>query len=398
MFEITVAGAGTGSENHLTPEVKDAIKNSDLIFTSSRFQKLIPDEKKYFELKNFNDAFEKISHENKNALILVSGDSCLYSLLPLVKKFFPEKKIKVLSGISSLQIICAKACELWNDAKILSGHGRNLSSGKFLNAVERNKITILFCDKNISPQWACKELEDFSSVEIFIGENLGSPDEKISHGKPEQFINENFSELSIVLIRNNDVYKPEKKILRDKDFLREKNIVMTNENIRAAIISKLELNDDSIFFDIGAGSGSVSVSIAHSNPEIEIYSIEHKIEAVNLISKNAKKFHVHNIKIIHGRAFEVIKNLSVTPSHVFIGGSDGELINILKFLSSLNNPVKIVTACVTLENFISAYEIMKDMKNFEAVQISITSSKTLKPALTLMSAKNPVMILSACTK
>ena len=394
---ITVAGVGTGSESHLTPEVKDAIKNSDLIFSSSRFQKLIPDEKKYFELKNFKDAFEKIAYENKRALILVSGDVGVYSLLPLVKKFFPDEKIKVLPGISSLQVICAEACELWNDAKILSGHGRELSSGKFLNAVERNRITILFCDKNISPQWACKELENFSEVEIFIGENLGSSDEKISHGKPCEFVNENFSAMSVVLVRNNDVYKPEKKFLRDKDFFREKNIVMTNENIRAAIISKLELKDASIFWDIGAGSGSISISIAHENPEIEIYSIEHKIEAVNLISKNAEKFHVHNIKILHGRAVDVIKNIPL-PSHVFIGGSDGELTDILKFLQNLDNNIRIVTACVTLENFSAAYDIMKGMKNFEAVQISVTSSKSLTSELTLMSAKNPVMILSANTK
>ena len=263
--------------------------------------------------------------------------------------------------------------------------------------IRTNRITILFCDKKISPSWACKKLCSLPSVEIFIGSNIGGNDETFSHGKPEEFSRLEFPELSIILIKNNDVYTPENSHLRDKNFLREKNIVMTNENIRAAIISKLELNDSSIFWDIGAGSGSISISIAHENPEIEIYSIEHKLEAVNLISKNAEKFHVHNIKIIHGRAIDVIKNIPL-PSHVFIGGSDGELTDILKFLQKLDNNIRIVTACVTLENFSAAYEIMKCMKNFEGVQISVTSSKSLTPELTLMSAKNPVMILSANTK
>ena len=379
---------GTGSEVHLTPEVKNEIENSDLIFASSRFKNLIPYHKNYIELKNFNDAFNIIKNSSGKILILVSGDSGLYSLLPLVKRNFKNVNIKVLPGLSSLQIICANACEVWNDAKILSGHGRSLSSGKFLNLVERNRIVILFCDKIISPKWACKNLINFD-VEVFIGENLGGIDERISHGLPNEFADENFSELSIVLIRNNNIYVPQ-KVLRDSDFIRDKNIVMTNENVRAVILSKFNLNSNSVFWDIGAGSGSVSVSVANENPDIEIHSIEHKLEAINLISKNISKFHLHNINLHHSRAIEIMKSLPV-PSDVFIGGSDGELKEIINFLRSLK--AHIVAACVTLENFNLAYELMKDMKNFEVVQVSITTSKSIHN-LTLMSAKNPVMLLS----
>ena len=383
---MTLAGAGSGSEIHLTPEVKNEIENSDFIFASSRFKNLIPYHKKYFELKNFNDAFNIIKNSSGKILILVSGDSGLYSLLPLVKRNFTN--VKVLPGLSSLQVICAYACEVWNDAKILSGHGRSLSVGKFLNIVERNRIVILFCDKIISPKWACKNLIDFD-VEVFIGENLGGNDERISHGLPNEFADENFAELSIILIRNNNVYIPQ-KVLRDRDFIRDKNIVMTNENVRAVILSKFNLNSNSIFWDIGAGSGSVSVSIANQNPEIEIHSIEQKIEAVNLISQNISKFHLHNINLHHSRAVEIMKSLPV-PTDVFIGGSNGELKEILDFLKTAK--AHIVAACVTLENFNLAYELMKDMKNFEVVQVSITSSKNINN-LTLMNAKNPVILLS----
>ncbi|MBR0233022.1 MAG: hypothetical protein IJQ47_03150, partial [Synergistaceae bacterium] len=87
---LTVAGAGSGSETHLTPEVKNEIENSDLIFAASRFKNLIPDCKKFIELKNFNDVFKLINESHGRILILVSGDSGLYSLLPLVKKNFPH--------------------------------------------------------------------------------------------------------------------------------------------------------------------------------------------------------------------------------------------------------------------------------------------------------------------
>ena len=396
MNKITVAGVGTGSKAHLTPETQNAINEADVIVSNSRFVNLIPNDKKIIQLDNFNDTFTKIKNEAGKILILVSGDAGLYSLLPLVKKFFPDENIKVLPGLSSLQILCARACETWNDAEIFSGHGRELNVGAFLNTVERNKRTILFCDKVFSPQWACDKLKNFDDAEIFIGSNLGGENEIFLKGKPEDFLDKNFPELSIILIKNNDVYQFKKKHPGDKDFLRKNNIVMTNENVRAVILSKLELTENSVLWDIGAGSGSVSVCAANENLSMKVHAIEKNPDAANLVAENAGKFHLHNIQIHLGLASEIIKNLSA-PTHVFIGGSGGELPKIFDALIQIKNSVRIVTACVTLENFNQAYNLMKNMKNFETTQISVTSSKILNGDLTLMKANNPVVILCAQT-
>ena len=394
MNEIIVAGVGTGLTQHLTTEVKNAINEADVVVLSSRFLHLIPNDKKIIILEDFNETFKKIRNESGNILILVSGDACLYSLLPLVKKFFADKNIKVLPGLSSLQILCARAGEVWNDAKILSGHGRELNTGNFLNIVERNKITILFCDKKNSPNYICDKLKSFDDIEIFIGSNLGNEGEIFLHGKPSEFLDKKFPELSIILIKNNAVYSLNKLHLRDCDFFREKDIVMTNENVRAVVLSKLELENDSIFWDIGAGSGSVSISAAHENLSLEVHSVEKNTQAVKLIAKNAAKFHLHNIKIHEGLASEIIKKLP-EPTHIFIGGSGGEMQKIFNIITKLKSHVRVVTACVTLENFNQAYTIMKEQKNFEAVQISVTSSRPLNEELTLMKANNPVVIFSA---
>ena len=85
------------------------------------------------------------------------------------------------------------------------------------------------------------------------------------------------------------------------------------------------------FLDLFAGTGSISISAGHEHNEIEIHSIEYKHEAINLISRNIKKFHLHNITLHEGRALEIIKSLPV-PSHVFIGGSGGELSEILEYI------------------------------------------------------------------
>ncbi|MBQ9419562.1 MAG: precorrin-6Y C5,15-methyltransferase (decarboxylating) subunit CbiT [Synergistaceae bacterium] len=395
MNNITIAGAGSGSFAHLTHEVKNAIEEAEIIAASPRFANLIPAGKNFIALGNFHETFDKLRGGEK-ILILTSGDPCLYSVMPLAKKFFGD--VRVLPGVSSLQILCALAGETWNGASILSGHGRSLSPGIFLNTVERNEKTILFCDSNISPSWACEGLKNFDSVDVFIGSNLGSTDEIFLHGKPSFFTEKNFPELSIMLVKNSNVYKPKRTKLRDSDFIREKNIVMTNESVRAVILSRLELNEESVLWDIGAGSGSVSISAAHENISLDVHAVERNSKAVSLIKRNAEKFHLHNVEVHEGLASEVLETLP-DPSHVFIGGSGGELEKIFACIKRVNAPVRVVLACVTLETFHQAYELMKDMTNFEAVQILAVRGEGLgvrnEESLTLMKANNPVMILSA---
>ena len=387
MREIVIAGAGLGD---FTQEVANAINDSDIVIADSRFADKIPNGKKIIPVKNFS----QLENESGKILVLVSGDPGVFSLLTVIKNRYPDENIRVIPGISSLQAICAHACETWHNAAILSGHGRSLSAGKFLNTVERNRVTILFCDKNISPSWACEKLACIDGVKVFIGSCLGGNDEQIFSGTPETFSGKNFPELSIILIRNNNPYTPERLFLRDKDFLREKNIVMTNESVRSVIISRLEMCNDSLLWDIGAGSGSISVNAGNIFPSAEIHAVDFSPLAAKLISQNAAKFHLHNITVHNSRALDVIDDLP-RPTHIFIGGTGGELSEIFARISAMKHPFRVVIACVTLETLTEAYTFLRECENFEAVQISASSSKTLAPSLTMMKAQNPVTILSA---
>ena len=390
MREIIFAGAGMGDFRHLTPEVRDAIDSADVVFADNRLFGLIPDGKRIIDIM----AWWNIVHEEGRVVMLVSGDPGIFSLLPIIKKHYPREKITVLPGISSLQAVCAHAGETWHDAAILSGHGRPLKPGVFLNTAERNRITVLFCDSNISPSWACEKLGNMKGVDVVICSCLGAENESVLKGKPKDFAGQKFPSPSIILVRNKSPYNPERLHLRDRDFLSKPNIVMTNESVRSVIMSRLELSHNSVFWDIGAGSGSISVSAGNEFPFADIHAVECNPEAADLISRNTAKFHIHNINIHKSRALDVIGDLP-KPSRVFIGGSDGELSGILSRISAMNDAVRVVIACVTLETFTEAYGIMREWENFEAVQISAVASKTLAPTLTMMKANNPVMILSA---
>ncbi len=396
MLEIVIAGAGTGDLAHMTPEVREAILRADVVCGSGRFRNLVPLTRKFIELANFAETFTKIERESGQVIILVSGDPGVYSLLPLVKKRFPNTKITVLAGISSLQILCAYAGESWSDAVILSGHGRSLRVGRFLNLVERNRLVILFCDGQNSPGYICEKLAGISGVSVVIGENLGSDSQLILSGNPKNFVTHESPELSLMLIRNRRPFVPESLHPSDGEFLRDEGVVMTNESVRAVILARLNLRGESVLWDIGAGTGSISVCAGLECPESEIHAVECKPEAVRVIAENAKRFHLHNIVLHEAKALDVMETLP-KATHVFIGGSGGELARILERVGKMSD-VRVVIACVTLETFSTAYTFLKDWPDFEAVQVSISESKPLTDSATLMKPKCPVMILSATSE
>lgn len=76
--------------------------------------------------------------------------------------------------------------------------------------------------------------------------------------------------------------------MRDEWFIRGE-IPMTKSEVRAVSVSRLELQTNSIVYDIGAGTGSVSVEAALKVPEGHVYAFEQKEEGCALIRQTRKR-------------------------------------------------------------------------------------------------------------
>ena len=110
-------------------------------------------------------------------------------------------------------------------------------------------------------------------------------------------------------------------------------------------------------------------------------------------NKNAEKFGLNNIEIIHGNAAAVIDSLPV-PDKVFIGGSGGELEYIFSSILKKNPYVHIVVMAVTLETLNNTISLMEKngMNVLDIVQIAVTEVKK-RGRYHMMSANNPVFII-----
>lgn len=398
--DLYIVGIGPGSADQLTAKAAAVIRTADCIVAAPRNANLADGHANVIILKDFAETFEKMEQEMKkgSVAVLVSGDPGMYSLLPLIKKKFTAARLKVVSGVGALQSLCCEIGESWDDAVILSGHGRPLSEAKLLSAADRNGKTIFFCGGEKSARWVCKTLSagGLNELSVTVGERLSYPDQRISGGSPSSLARRSFDSLSIVLIRNYEPWRPPFNRLKDEDFIRG-DVPMTKSEVRSVILDKLELTEESLLWDIGAGTGSVAVSAALLCGEGEVHAIECAPEAVELEKENKRKFHCHNLKIHQGRCPAAMKSLP-RPTHVFVGGSGGELREILRRVSSYGRRVRVVVSAVSLQTICAAAEELESaaFSSLEVTQLAISKSKAVGNSK-IMASQNPITIFSAWT-
>ena len=125
-----------------------------------------------------------------------------------------------------------------------------------------------------------------------------------------------------------------------------------------------------------------------------VYAIEKKKEAVNLILENKRKFAADNLEVIEGLAPEALESLPA-PTHAFIGGSSGNMKEILKALLEKNSKIRIVVNAIAVETVAETMQCLKELPfcEEEIVQVSVGRSKKIA-SYHMMMGLNPVFVFS----
>ncbi|MCR5295413.1 MAG: precorrin-6A reductase [Lachnospiraceae bacterium] len=178
----------------------------------------------------------------------------------------------------------------------------------------------------------------------------------------------------------------------DESFLRLEGIPMTKSEVRSVILSKLMLREDSVCWDIGAGSGSVAVEMALKAGRGQVYAVERREDAIPLIRENARRLGAGNLTVIEGRAPEILESLP-KPACVFIGGSSGNMAEIIESVLAKNHEARIAAAAVTLETLSALTECMRRFSFSETEVVSLSVARSRRAgAWHLMQARNPVYL------
>ena len=393
---ISLVSIGLGNINSMTLEAREEFENCDAIIGADRMLKAVEifNKPSYASYKPLDIIkFIKEHDEYKHIAIAYSGDVGFYSGAKTILKKLSEYNLKVIPGISSLVYFSAKIKTCWEDMKLVSMHGKEANI--VAEVLNNKKVFTLLGGKDSTFRDVCRKLNSYGlgDIKVAVGSNLSYDDERIEEGCVKDFIDCIYEGLCVAVFFNdkytNNIYKN----VSDDEFIRDK-VPMTKEEIRSFSIIKLGLNEDSVLYDIGAGTGSISVEAALNMSEGKVFAIERKKEAVNLINKNKEKFKVDNLHVISGSAPEALMNLDI-PTHAFIGGSQGNLKDIIYILLYKNPKIKIVINAITLETVSQTLECIKhfSIEDVDVTQLSVAKNKKIG-GFNMMTGHNPIYIIT----
>ena len=272
--------------------------------------------------------------------------------------------------------------------------GNKKASSDLVNSVRYSEKTFVLLSgaEDVKLMGDLLAANGLGDVSIILGFQLSYPEEIVGTIRAEDCGKVTEPGLYTALVINS---RPEQKVLLpliSDDMMIRGKVPMTKENIRHLSIMKLGLTEGSTVYDIGSGTGSVACEIAALSTGLNVYAIEKKEEACSLIEQNAAKFGLSNIQIIRGTAPEALYGLE-PPTHAFIGGSSGELKEILAVLNNTGGNVRVVINAVSLETIAEIQGALKDLgaDDLSVEQISVSRARELGN-YHLMTAENPVMI------
>ncbi len=186
--------------------------------------------------------------------------------------------------------------------------------------------------------------------------------------------------------------------ISDEQFLRDK-VPMTKEEIRILTLCKARIKPNSVIWDVGAGTGSLSIEAALLAPQGQVYSIEKKDLAVELLHKNIAKFDLADrVHVVAGEAPEALNDLPPCDT-VLIGGSGKHMFKILDLIDSrLAVGGRIVANAVTIQTIaeLTSYMAKKENYTYEAVQVQVNRLRKVG-SYDMFNAINPVFIVT-CVK
>ena len=402
---ITLLGIGMGSPEMLTVQGKNSLDQADLLIGARRMVDSVrrPGQDAFIEYRSQEIKDYIDSHpEYNNIVIVLSGDVGFYSgakkLLDVLQQNrlaqgTTQPEIQVQCGISSVVYFMSRIGLSWDDAKIVSAHGRGCNLISYIRN-EKKVFAILGTSDGVAI--LAKKLVEYGmgNVLLYVGENLSYDNEMIFVKKADELTEYTGDTLSVICAVNETGEKRlETHGIRDEEFIRGK-APMTKEEVRTVSLFKLRLTEDSICYDVGAGTGSLSIEMALRAHQGKVWAIEKKEDAVELIRQNKVKFAADNLEIIEGLAPEALTDLPA-PTHAFIGGSSGNLKEIVRLLIEKNPQIRIVINCITLETLSEALETAKEFgfEENEIVQLSAARSKAIG-RYHMMMGENPIYIIT----
>jgi precorrin-6B C5,15-methyltransferase / cobalt-precorrin-6B C5,C15-methyltransferase len=400
---VTIVGVGDDGCASLTSRAASAVAAAQVLVGGERTLVFFPQFKGIrLALKgNLDEALDRVqllSNEH-HVCILASGDPLFFGIGAKVVARIGADHVSFLPAPSSMQLAFARAGISWDDATFESVHGRGAEG--FANRVRSASKVAVLTDGENSPAALATRLIEYGdrAWNAWVCERLAGQGERVRQFTLRELASaHDIDPLNVLLlVRTREWQQPASiPYLHEDEFAKRmpKNGLITKREVRLLSLGALSLRPTSVVWDIGAGSGSVSVEAALLSPRGRVYAIEVDPEGVALCRDNARAHGTDNVRVIEGRAPEVLSNLEA-PDAVFVGGSKGSMDAIVGAAFGALRPLgKLVVSAVTLENVAEAYAAFRSRSLTPEVTLVQISRGVPLARYQRYEALNPIHILA----
>jgi precorrin-6Y C5,15-methyltransferase (decarboxylating) len=328
-------------------------------------------------------ALDAIAAEPGVVCVLASGDPGFFGIGRALAARFGPHTLDIRPAPSSVSLAFARIGLPWDDAVVVSAHGRPLPEAVAI-ASAHPKVAVL-TSPDAPPEALAKELlaAGVPNRRVVVCSRLGFPDEVAVDLDLEAAAAASFDPLSVVVLLDND--RSTKTLawgLPDDTFSHRAGMI-THAEVRAIALGKLDLPSSGVVWDVGAGSGSVAVEIAGLVPALRVFAIERDLEACATIHANARGVAV---TVVEGSAPHAFNGLP-DPDRAFVGGGGVDALDGV--LDRLRPGGTVVATYAVLASAVAAAERLGSL-----VQVAISRGTPIGPDGQLrLAAENPVFVV-----
>lgn len=403
MKAVTVIGLGDDGCAGLSARAANAVAAADVLAGGERHLAFFPQFRgeRIVLRGGLDGALERIAEraDEHRVAVLASGDPLFFGIGARIIARVGAEHVEILPAPSSVQHAFARIGMKWDDAAVLSVHGRPLA-GLVTRLRRLHKVALLTDEENAPPRIAAHLIaHGDTGWRAWCCEDLGGPGERVRPFALDALAAcDDVAPLNVLVLQREGAWRapPALGFFHEDAFARRmpKRGLITKREARLLSLALLQLRPASVVWDVGAGSGAVAIEAALLAPEGRVFAVEVDPEGVALCRENVRAHAVDNVQVVAGRAPEALAALP-DPDAVFVGGSKGALAEIVDVaLGRLRPGGRLVVNAVTLDNVAEATACLRrDGREPEALLVNVSRAEPLARYLR-WEAHNPIHIFA----
>ncbi|MFE6334891.1 precorrin-6y C5,15-methyltransferase (decarboxylating) subunit CbiE [Streptomyces sp. NPDC057806] len=276
------------------------------------------------------DVIERHLEKSDRVVVLASGDPGFFGIVRVLAERFGAGALEVRPGVSSVAAAFARAGVPWDDAVVVSAHGRELRTA--VNVCRARPKVAVLTGPGSGPAELGAALRCEARV-LLVASALGTAGERVERVTPAEAAARDWgTAVSVVLcLDETRLLGPVRTVagppvgpagwaLDEAEFAHRDSMI-TKFEVRALALARLGPRLGDLVWDVGAGSGSVAVECARFGAAV--VAVEKTRDGIERIRANAAA-HGVDVRAVHGAAPTVLSDLD-DPDAVFIGGGGQEL-------------------------------------------------------------------------